>query len=125
MIYGSVLRIIKSKKYKQFLAIEFDDIRNCIDMFHLIKKSIKKIGGISILDEYFAGEYLKRLDIHKKPKYLLIVNIMSNSEKLFSNEKRNLKELAELYNVISLPKESYDKCLEEFWMLRVVHFIIN
>lgn len=125
VIYDSVIKTVKKKKYRQFLLISFDDFDKAIDQFHILRKKVKKVGGISLLDESFTAEYVDNLKIKKAGKYVILINILSNSAKSFDKAKEKLSKSIESLSIIELPCEDYDKQLDEFWMLRVFIYLMQ
>ena len=93
--------------------------------FHTLKKEMKKVGGISLLDETFTQEFLTHLKLKNRGKYVILVNVLSSSDKSFDKAKDKVNLLVKPANVITLPKEHYNDHVQEFWMLRVTFMLIS
>lgn len=118
-IYKSKIQVVKKKKYKQFMMIQFDTLEEGLPLFFSLRKISKKIGGVSLLDSNFTAEYFKNINMNSKRKYCMLINILTNSKESLSNAKDEIKQICSDVKCITIPRKHYDQYLAEFWMLKV------
>jgi FAD/FMN-containing dehydrogenase len=125
VIYESIIKAIKRKKHRQLLVIEFNSLEEAMKQFHTLRKKVKKIGGITLLDEKFTEEFITNLKLRNAGKFAILVNVLSSSDKSFNKTKEKVNLLVEPAKVIALPEEYYKDHIQEFWMLRVILMFIS